>query len=403
MKAMKNTMKCLVAVFVMAMAFVMTGITAEAAVTGLAQIGADTTAVKVQYNTVSGQKYYGYEVATDAAFANVVKKNYDITTATSDYIYVSGLSEGSTYYVRIGHGTSSSACYANWSAPLEVITAPGSVTVSFIDATDNTATISFSSNGANLYRIFDSAGNLIGQTNTTSYAITMNNEMDNYYKVQPCRMNSAGTSIATNYDRGVYVNLLTTKISKDNFGITSVLDAINELKVAALFSGSGFEVEFTNVGGKKYSKTASATKSYAYTGSDTMYFPYKQGRYLKYRVRAYVQTDAGIKYGEWSDYRAFCELDVKLRYTRQYGKITVKWNKASGTGKIKVAISTKEKKGYKSFKTLKGSAKSVTINKIGKKKLSGNKKYYIKLTPMVKIGKKYVNSDYIMIYSAKTR
>ena len=54
MKAMKNTMKCLVAVFVMAMAFVMTGITAEAAVTGLAQIDAGTSSVKVQYNTVSG-------------------------------------------------------------------------------------------------------------------------------------------------------------------------------------------------------------------------------------------------------------------------------------------------------------------------------------------------------------
>lgn len=403
MKAMKNTMKCLVTMFIMAMAFATTGITAQAAVTGLAQTKANSTSLEVQFNTVSGQKYYGYQVATDAAFTNIVDKDYTTSTAATGTAYANGLTEGATYYVRVGYGTDYKNCYANWSAPLEVVTNPGSITVQFVDANDTTATISFASAGANLYKIYNKVGALVGQTNATSYAITMNNGMDNYYTVEPCRTTSNGSFTANNTDRGVYVNLLTTKIAKDNFCIDSVLDAINEIKVVALYSGSGFEVELSNAGGKSYVQTATDTKSYSDLGSDTTYFPYKQGRYLKYRVRAFVETDAGIKYGEWSDYRAFCELDVKIRYARQYKKIKINWKKASGSGKIKVAVSTKEKKGYKNFKTLKGSAKSVTVNKYGKKSLSSNKKYYIKLTPMVKINGKYVASDYSMIFSGKTK
>jgi hypothetical protein len=171
--------------------------------------------------------------------------------------------------------------------------------------------------------------------------------------------------------------------------------------VAAIFSGSGFEVELTNAGGSKYSNTASAKKSFTYNGTSTTYFAYKENKYLKYRVRAYVETDDGIKYGNWSDYKAFCEMNGKSRSSGKKVKLT--WSKINGTGKIKVQVSTKESSKYKTFKTLKGTAKSVTVNKYGKSALKKNKYYYIRITPMVKINGKYVASDYYSYQKIKIK
>jgi hypothetical protein len=171
--------------------------------------------------------------------------------------------------------------------------------------------------------------------------------------------------------------------------------------VAAIFSGSGFEVELTNAGGSKYSNTVFAKKSFTYNGTSTTYFAYKENKYLKYRVRAYVEIADGIKYGEWSDYKAFCEMNGK--YTRGSKKIKFTWGKMNGSGKIKVQVSTKKSSKYKTFKTLKGTAKGVTVNKYGKSALKKNKNYYFKITPMVKINGKYVASDYYLQQQIKVR
>lgn len=84
MKTMRSSMKCLIAVFVMAMAFMVTGITSEAAVSGLKQSSDSTTSVKVEWQALSNYKYYGYQFATDASFKNIIKQDY----TTSSYTYM---------------------------------------------------------------------------------------------------------------------------------------------------------------------------------------------------------------------------------------------------------------------------------------------------------------------------
>lgn len=392
MKSMKTSMKCLLAMVVMAMALAVTGISAQAAATGLKQTSDSTTSVKVEWGAVSGAKYYGYQIATDKNFTKIIKKDYTSSSFTSTYI--SGLTQGSTYYVRIGYGSAYNDCYKNWSAPLEVVTQPGTLsTVKFIDATDTTATIQYSAAGANRYSIYKSdRTSLVGTTTSGTYTIkNLNNTMKDFYYVAGQRVSSTGY-VASTTQKFVYINLLTTKIAKKNFGLTDVLPYTNKVMITALYSGSGFEVEMTNAGGSKFKATAASTKSYSREGSSTSYFTYKQNKYLKYRVRAYVKTDNGIKYGQWSDYRAFCEMNAK--YTRGSRKINFKWSKINGTGKIKVQVSKKQNSGYKTFKTLAGSKKSVTVNKYGKSALTRNKKYYFRITPMVKINGKYVASDF---------
>ena len=398
MKTMKKSMNCLIAVFVMAMAFIVTGITSEAAVSGLNQSYDSTTSVRVQWSAVSGYKYYGYQIASDASFKNIIKQNYTTGTSAS----MSGLQQGSTYYVRIGCGTTYKNCYANWSSALQVVTTPGALSdVKFVSATDNSATIQYSAPGANIYYIYEGYTNqLVAATTSTSYTIKMSNSSSNYYKVIAARRSASGYNAETT-TKTKTVNLLTSKISTKNFGLNGVLSATNKLSVVALFSGSGFEVQLVNAGGSKYSNSTSATKSYSYNGTTTSYMTYKQNKFLKYRVRAFVDTDNGRKYGQWSDYRAFCEMNVK--YTRGSKKINFKWSKINGTGKIRTQVSTKKSSGYKTFKTLKGSTKKVTINKYGKASLKKNKNYYFKIVPLVKINGKYVASDFYGQQQIKVR
>lgn len=396
MNKMRNTMKCMAAMFVMAMVFMVTGITAQAAVTGLQQTDASDSSIKMSWSPVAGAKYYGWQISTDANFTNIIDSDYAAASYGTDDIII-GLTAGTSYYVRVGSGSTNKNCYANWSTSLEVVTAPDSVAyVNFVDAADNAATIQYDAPGANRYSIYEYYTNapIAQHIEGNTYTIAMNNSMSNSYYVIGERVSASGF-VAQTYKKSVDVNLLTTKIGKDNFGISSVLDAINVLYVTAFYSGSGVEVEFTNAGGSKWSQTVTDTKSYSYNGSDLMSVSYKDNKFLKYRVRAYVDLTTGRKYGEWSDYRGFCEID-NAKYTNQNRRINIKWSKKiNGSGKIKVQVSNKEKKGYKTFKTLKASSKSVSVNKFGKKSLVRNKSYYVRLVPMVKIGKKYIQSDYI--------
>ena len=99
MKKMKNSVKCLIAFFAMATAFCTTGVTAKAAVT-LQQVDAKNDRVMIQWTQQTGVDYYGYEVATDPAFTNIVKEDWQPGSNNNDTI--TGLTAGSTYYVRMG-------------------------------------------------------------------------------------------------------------------------------------------------------------------------------------------------------------------------------------------------------------------------------------------------------------
>ena len=398
---MKNLLKSCITVFVMVMAFMVTEITSEAAVSNLTQTSDTTSSVSLKWQAVDGANYYGYQIATDSAFKNIVKSNY-VAQNTNTYAHISGLNAGSSYYVRVGHGTTNKNCYENYSNALEVVTAPENLSsVAFVGASDNSATISYQTPGANIYYIYEDDSNaLIASTPATSYTITMNNTQNNRYKVAAGRQSASGYSANTSA-KFVTVNLLTSKIATKDFGIDSVIGSLNKISVAAIYSGSGLEVELTNAGGAAYKQTMEGTKPYTSTSSSTNYFLYKENRYLKYRVRAFVDTDNGRIYGSWSDYRAFCEMNGK--YTRGNRKINLKWTKVKGNGKIKISVSTKKSSGYKTFKTLKGSATKVTINKCGKSLFKSNKSYYIRAVPLVKINGKYVASDFYLQQQIKIR
>jgi hypothetical protein len=396
MQGMKKTLKCAVAIWVMVIACMATKVTAEAAVSNLRQTDADSSTIVAEWS--GSYAVYGVQLATDASFSN--PKEGAVTTQG---VEISNLNPGSTYYIRIGGGSTKDDCYANWSSPLQVVTAPAAVTnIRFIDADDKKATIEYSpSVGADIYRVYNvknrQLGSEVANTTGTKCSFTVDKNLINQHIVVAEKKSASGFT-ARSQINDVYVNLLGKKISTKNFGVDANT-AGTKLTMAAKYSGSGVEIELTNVGGSKYKKTYKSTKGFNAAASSVTK-TVKANKFYKYRVRPYVQTDNGVKNGKWSDYKAFA-LPKTTKATMRSGsrKVNLKWSKLNGTGRIKIQVSTKKNSGYKTVSTIKkASVTKAAVTKYGKTKFKKGKTYYIRLVPEAKIGKKYVASSDVYKY-----
>lgn len=381
MKKMKNSVKCLIAFFAMATAFCATGVTAKAAVT-LQQVDADDSRVKIQW-VQNGADYYGYQVATDPAFTNIVKEDYQTKSNNNDTI--TGLVPGSTYYVRMGYGPKYNNCKNDMSAPLEVVTAPVEPTaVKFVGADDTTATLAYDAcAGATGYDIEYNNG-IVGTTTDTTYRLPVIDGAGTLVRVYPYRTSSTGFKAIGSYKACFDFSKLTTTISKDNFGIVDALTNINVFYFAAVGYGSGVDLEAVPVNGKgnAFTITGSLNSKYSLRSDNQV----TKGTMYKYRVRAYVTTTDNQKvYGNWSDYRYFINTKDS-KYVSSGKKIKLKWGKLKGVTKVKVQIATSENGSYKTCKVLSSKKRAYNITKCGKKRLKRGKKYWVKITYQTKGG-----------------
>lgn len=381
MKKMKNSVKCLIAFFAMATAFCTTGVTAKAAVT-LQQVDADDSRVKIQW-VQNGADYYGYQVATDPAFTNIVKEDYQTKSNNNDTI--TGLVPGSTYYVRMGYGPKYNNCKNDMSTPLEVVTAPVEPTaVKFVGADDTTATLAYDAcAGATGYDIEYNNG-IVGTTTDTTYRLPVIDGAGTLVRVYPYRTSSTGFKAIGSYKACFDFSKLTTTISKDNFGIVDALTNINVFYFAAVGYGSGVDLEAVPVNGKgnAFTITGSLNSKYSLRSDNQV----TKGTMYKYRVRAYVTTTDNQKvYGNWSDYRYFINTKDS-KYVSSGKKIKLKWGKLKGVTKVKVQIATSENGSYKTCKVLSSKKRAYNITKCGKKTLKRGKKYWVKITYQTKGG-----------------
>ncbi|MDE5965355.1 MAG: hypothetical protein K2G89_00780 [Lachnospiraceae bacterium] len=368
------------------------GVTVSAATpTGLRQTSDSETSVKVEFTGVAGARYYGYQLATDPGFTNVLDSGY--MSSSWNYAYINNLGTGASYYVRIGWGTDSKNCYANFSEPIEVVTTPAKVTnVKFIGANDNAVALAWDMiPGATQYR---------AEYNSLSYTSATNSIWVPYdpsgysIYVRAQRVSATGYVAEGGYAYVSNVSALTSKISKDNFGLRNAWTGLNSFQIAANYYGHGMDVEVYDVktGKKKFSGTANNT-TYGYVEFNK----FKKSTMYKYRVRAYIITTDGQKIPgkSWSAYR-YLVNPKETKYTQSGKKIKLNWSKLTGVSKIKIQVSTKEKSGYKTVATLKGTKTSYTITKYNKKALKKGKKYYVRIIYQAKSGKKNYDSD---IYS----
>lgn len=384
-------------VFIWLLLFIMR-IQVEAATPGnVRQVDDANTYVKIAWDGVDGAGYYGVEAATDADFTNVVYRNYCVGSMAGNS--VGNLKAGQSYYVRVGYGDTNKDCYNNWSSVLEVVTRPDKVEkVNFIGADDTTVTLSWKELGLGV-DYYVTYNNQVYVTKENSIQIP-------YAKNVTSAVVTAGRTTASGVYTAKYklptsvegLSTLTTKIPKNNFSIEKenpskvyMNKAVNDFAINADYVGHGIEADIYDVktGKKKFSGKSSFHDVFAY---DRMY---------KYCVRAYVNTTDGNKiYGEWSECRYFINPKLISSYRvaiNKNSKIRVAWPKLTGVSKIKVQVSTKKNKGYKTCATLKGTKRNYTITKYGKSKLKGMRKqsYYVKVIYYAKSGGKLYASDVI--------
>ena len=120
------------------------------------------------------------------------------------------------------------------------------------------------------------------------------------------------------------------------------------------------------------------------------------------QARAYSTINGQKYYGEWSD-KAYCFTQPRIKTLKKSGKkITVKWGKVEGATGYDIYVSTKPKTGYKKVKTVKANKTSYTITKIGKKKLSAKKKYYVYIATVKKVGGRRYDSGKLYYWDTKS-
>lgn len=103
------------------------------------------------------------------------------------------------------------------------------------------------------------------------------------------------------------------------------------------------------------------------------------------QVRAF-STINGVKYyGDWSDTIYFFTQPRITKAKVSGNKLTVKWKKVGGATGYDIYVSTKKTTGYKKVKSVSSKKASATISKLGKKKFSKKKTYYVYVATKKKV------------------
>ncbi|MBR4759365.1 MAG: fibronectin type III domain-containing protein [Lachnospiraceae bacterium] len=137
-------------------------------------------------------------------------------------------------------------------------------------------------------------------------------------------------------------------------------------------AADGYEYMFEN---EKETKVL-AQGSIGNTEKPSMKLNVAEGNIYKFSVRAFIQDGSKKNYTAWSSIWCIAQAQVKS-VVKNKGKLTIKWKKVKGATGYDVYVSTGPQVGYKKVKSVGKKTRSVTIKKVGKKKISKKKKWYV--------------------------
>ncbi|MCR5690626.1 MAG: hypothetical protein K6G62_00190 [Eubacterium sp.] len=397
---MKRIMKSIL--LVMALAFVsVAGLSVSAkaaAITGLKQTGASTSSFEVTCATDLNTSYYALEVSTDQVNWTVKDKS------TDGSFYVGDLAAGSTYYVR---ATGFADYYlkqpvATVSEVIDVVTVPNATGAKLTQTGATTSSMTYTISGvsgANMYALgsnYSFAKSTImakGNSSTLTASKLLPGTSYNVYAYAG-RRSSVGYEAWPSYDLAADYsgNTLPGKISKANFGVTTGFTNIDTY-YWGVYTGAcdGVVYRFQNKKGKTI-RTVVGESGQSSNGTISNRITNIGGTFYKVSVAPYVTCGTKRVYGEWSPVKCFA-VTSNVKWVRKVSqkKMKLSWKKVSGAVKYQISISTSQNSGYKKVTTTK--KRTAIVKKCGKKRLKKGKKYYIRIIPMIKSGKKYKKAD----------
>lgn len=371
----------------------------QAAVTGVKQVDDSTSSVTVKCDAVLQANYYYLEMSTDK-----VNWVYMDVSSNPNSLYTSGLTAGRTYYARVGicddweyvNSVQIPTNPREVSAVTDIVTAPsGSPKVTQTKATTKSFSVVINGmTGANYYCVnYNNLTLAQGASNTLTTAGTLLPGTGYWIRAYAGRRSSSGYIAYGSYDYE-QMKTLANAVPKGSFGIRNAwlnIDIFDFSVAAGNVNVDGWQWQLTNAKGNKVLRTG-AGSSFSTSGL--------KGTFYKYRVRSYVECGTGKNYSAWSAFKTVAvPKSVSVKGSKKALRVSI--GKVSGSTKLAVYVSTKEKSGFKKVKTVSAKKRSLTIKKIGKKKLKKGKTYYIKVVPMAKVGKKTIKAETYAVYSCK--
>ena len=348
---------------------------------------------------------YGFTITWDAIAGSptnyiVERQNADgtwakETTTSVAKAYISNVSAGKTYQVRVGVRPNYPSNSYSYSDPITVVTAPEAVeNIALYNATTKSFSIKWkASAGATSYRIFQEVNGAkvnLGTSKTNKFTVKNvknTKKFEGYVYVAPRRSCSTFTAEGAAYSSlsGYNVKLVPKKLTTPKTSIASYTVKVGCKEV--LFA-EGYQFQVTNAKGK--AKNINRTTSYFYLSDLT------QGQFYKVRARAYMKIGNKTKFGAWSATN-YIARHPKMSGTARARYINATWSKVKGATSYAVYASTKRDSGYKKVGTTKGS--KFTITKVGKSSVKPSKTYYFYVEADKKVGKKtYRGIDNTIMY-----
>ncbi len=395
----KKSLKVLGLFFAMAFSVLIAAATTSKAAdwnASLKQSDAQTDSVTLTWNAYLGADNYSIELSEDGnTWINPSSATW--TSETTDK--VSSLSAGCTYYARVvaykGSYYSSQRQAIATSESITVGTLPSVADVEDLKqtgATNDSITMTWSpvanatSYTVYLYNAYNDYVK-INDTTDTTYTVTGLTPSGawEYFIIANQQTQAGFTGTSSKY---VAKKMKTLPSQAPTPAITNFYSSISVAYFGWNYvtNADGYQFQLYTYNNKKISDSTT-------TGSSLRISPIKRNVFSKYRVRAYIEVNGQKLYGAWSPYAWYASSNnIKVTRSANRKKITLKWSKIKGATGYKVYLSTKSGSGYKKVKTLSSKKTKCTITKIGKKKISTKKKYYIRLEYTRKVGKKTISS-----------
>lgn len=381
--------------------FLGAGMRAEAAapaqVTGVEQVYSSTGSIGVKWNAVLGNNVqYKSQICADSRFVSGVQDEQSYRNTEERF---TGLSSGKKYYVRVAAYTkeNDNVQQGAWSAPLEVVTEPGTnKNAKFCQTNAGTTSITLKWNRnpeANAYRIqWHKAGDYsnkqyVDVENVASYKFDkLSKDTEYNFMLYPVNKSATYKAVASLWDDSESgCPTLPGKVSGVKGWYWSPTSDYFELSWNKRPCADGYQYEVWSVNGKG-KKLYNATEKYNTSSSYFKNNKLKKAQFPKMRVRPYVALSNGsTKYGTWSNWSYTSRQPaLEIRNVRGGQKLT--WNKVDGAKNYTIWVSTRQKTGYKKVKTT--TKRALTVKKCGKSALKSGRTYYYTIVANKKIGKK---------------
>lgn len=381
----------LVMMFSMSVLTYAEGLQKPGTVTGLKQVDASETGVKVEWKADKASDcYYDIYISETGKEGSFVKDSSYRVDDTDWNFY--GLKAGKTYYVKVIAFTYSypDSLYADsYSKTLKVVTSPTQVTgVKQTNATKDSVTLQWNKvNGASGYRIYNQIydknnGYTLKLLTTTSKtkAMVKNLKSSQEYNLYVYAYRKGDTYVAEQeyaksdgYISAYDLRIVPAKISATKIKIVNYYQALEEVNVTWPESdyAEGYQVQVFAYNGKNSKYTLTVQYHSAYLDK------IDASRFYKFRIRGYVTVNNAKKYGEWSSYKYVAQQPkVSVTQAKTTKRQAVfKWDKMAGATSYTVYMSTKQTSGYKKVGTT--SKNTLTVSKLGNSNLQKNKTYYV--------------------------